>query len=85
MLKGKKDGVMIRKHGHPMTGYMLIWSDELLFTMFPTSGWDYVWRIPNDAYTSECLATTVKQGGRSVMIWAAISLYSAGPIITLNG
>jgi len=27
----------------------------------------------------------VKHGERSVMIWAAISWYSAGPIITMNG
>jgi hypothetical protein len=37
-----------------------------------------------EAYNLECLVTTVKHGGGSVMIWVAISLYSAGPIITVN-
>jgi hypothetical protein len=51
----------------------------------PTSGRDYVWRTPKEGYNPECLAPTVKHGRGSEMIWAAISWYSAGPIITLNG
>ena len=53
--------------------------------MFPASGRIYVCRTPKEAYNPECLLPTVKQGGGSVTIWAAISCYSAGPIITLNG
>jgi hypothetical protein len=83
MLKGKKDCV-IRNFGHLMIGYMLIWSDGLSFTLFPTSGWVCVWRMPNEACISECLAPTVTQGGGSVIVWAAISWYSAGPTITVN-
>jgi len=45
----------------------------------------YVCRTPKEAYNSEYLVTTVKYEGGSVIIWAAISWYSAGPIITLNG
>jgi hypothetical protein len=85
MLKGKKDGVMIRKLWHLMIGYMLIWSDGLSFTLFPTSGWVYVWRMPNWAYNPEYLVPTVKHGGGSAMIWTTISWYSDGPIITMNG
>jgi len=33
-----------------------------------------------EANNSECLV-----GGGSEMIWAALSWYSAGPVITLNG
>ena len=51
----------------------------------PTSGWVYVWQIPKEAYNPACLVPTVKHGGGSVMIWATISWYSAGPVITLSG
>jgi hypothetical protein len=57
------------------TGRM-IWSDESSFTLFPTPGRVYVWRTPMEAYNSECLVPTVKHGGGSVMVWAAISWYS---------
>jgi hypothetical protein len=62
----------------------VIWSDELSFQLFPTSGWVYVWRTPKEAYNPEYLFPTVKHGGGSLMIWAAISSYSVGPIITLH-
>jgi hypothetical protein len=60
----------------------IIWSDESSFT-FPTSGQVYV-RTPKEVYNTDCLVLTVKHGGRSVKIWAAMSWYSAGPIITAN-
>ena len=53
--------------------------------MFPTSGPVYVWRMPKEAYNTAFLVPTVKYGDGSVTIWAAISWYSVGPIITLNG
>jgi hypothetical protein len=41
--------------------------------------------MPKEAYNPARLVPTVKHGGGSVMIWAAISWHSAGPIITLIG
>jgi hypothetical protein len=41
--------------------------------------------MPKEAWNPECLVPTVKHRGRSVVIWAVISWYCAGPIITLNG
>jgi hypothetical protein len=40
------------------------------------------WRAPN----RECLVPTVKHGTGegSVMVWAAVSFYSVGPVITLH-
>lgn len=63
----------------------VIWSDESSFTLFPTAGRVYVWRTPKQAYDQDCLQPTVKHGGGSVMVWAAISWYSVGPIVTLQG
>jgi hypothetical protein len=40
--------------------------------------------MPKEAYNPECLVQTVKHGGGSMMIWAAVTWYSAGPLITLN-
>lgn len=63
----------------------VVWSDESSFTLFPTTGRVYSWRTSKEAYHPDCLLPTVKHGGGSVMIWAAISWYSAGPIVTLKG
>jgi hypothetical protein len=52
--------------------------------LFPTSVQVYVWRMLKEAYNPERLVRTVKDGGKSVMIYEAISWYSAGPKITLN-
>ena len=59
----------------------VIWSDKL-FVMLQHQV--YVWRMPKEAYNPECLVPTVKHGGGSMVIWAAISWCSADPIITLN-
>jgi len=58
---------------------------SVILHVFPTTAWVYVWRMLKEAYNSECLVPTVKHGGGSVMIWAATSWYSAGPVITLIG
>jgi hypothetical protein len=55
------------------------------FTLFPTRGRVYVWTTPKEVYNPECLVPAVKQRGGSVMVWAAISWYSVGSIITLHG
>jgi len=51
--------------------------------LFTKSGRVYVWRTPKEACIPERLVSTVKHGGKSVLIWAAISWYSTGLIITL--
>jgi hypothetical protein len=35
-----------------------------------------VWRTPKETYNLECLVPTVKYGGGSVMVWAAMSWYN---------
>jgi hypothetical protein len=86
MLRCAKNGVTTIKPGHQTTGNVhMIWSDYSSFMLFPTSRRVYVWRAPKEAYNAECLVPTVKRGEGSTMVWAAILLYSVGPIITLHG
>jgi hypothetical protein len=83
MLRCVHDGVTTTKPGHETTGTARVIRS---FTLLPASGRVYVWRTPKEAYNPECLVPTVKHGGGSVMVWAAISWYSiVGPIITLHG
>jgi hypothetical protein len=61
------------------------WSDKLSFMMFSTSGQVYIRRMPKEAYNPAFVVPTVKYEDGFMMICAATSWYSAGPIITLNG
>lgn len=63
----------------------VLFSDESAFTVFPTSGRVTVWRSPKEAYHPDCCMPRVKHGGGSVMVWAAISWHSLGPILVLDG
>jgi hypothetical protein len=72
MLRIVNNGVTTIKPGHQETGNArVIWSDESPFTLFPTSG--RVWRTPMEVYNLKFLFPTVKHGGGSLMVWAAIS------------
>jgi hypothetical protein len=65
MLRCVNDGVMTVKPGHQTTGNIrVIWSYELSFTLFPTSGRGYVLRTPKEAYNLGCMVPTVKHRGR---------------------
>jgi hypothetical protein len=86
MLRCVNNGVTTMKTGHQTTGNArMMWSDGSSFTLFPTSGRVYISRTLKEVYNREGLVQTVKGGLGSVMVWAAISLYSVGPIITLSG
>jgi hypothetical protein len=74
MLRCVNDGVTTINPGHQSTGNeSAMWSDESSFMLFPISGRVYLWRTPKGAYNPECLVPTVKHGGASMMVWAAIS------------
>jgi hypothetical protein len=63
----------------------LIWSDESSFTLVPESAQVDVGKTLKEPYNPECLVPIAKYEGGSVMIWAAVSWYSAGLRIALNG
>ncbi|GFW26183.1 DDE_3 domain-containing protein [Trichonephila clavipes] len=45
----------------------------------------HIWKTSAQAYNREFLLPTDKSGDRSVMPWAAMSWFSAGPIVILKG
>ncbi|GFW85474.1 transposable element Tc1 transposase [Trichonephila clavipes] len=63
----------------------VIWSDESSFTLFQTTGRVFVWQALTEAFHVDCLVPTVKHGGGSVMVWAAISSRGLGPLVVLRG
>ncbi|GBM40850.1 Transposable element Tc1 transposase [Araneus ventricosus] len=63
----------------------VIWSDMSCFTLFPTYGRVYIWRTPSQPYNTDCLLPRVKHGRGSVMVLSAITWFSVGPMITLQG
>ena len=54
----------------------IVWSDESSFTLFPTAGRVYVWRIPKETYNPECLVPTVKHGGDDLGITVLVFFWS---------
>ncbi|GFT04127.1 hypothetical protein TNCV_3346641 [Trichonephila clavipes] len=57
---------------------------RIVFHTFPTTGRMHVRKTPAQAYDAGCLLPTVKHGGGFVMTLAAMSGFSAGPIVTLK-
>ncbi|GFX53717.1 transposable element Tcb1 transposase [Trichonephila clavipes] len=62
----------------------VIWSDESSFTLLQTTRRVFVWRILTEEFHVDCLVPTVKLGGGSVMVWAAISSRRSGPLVVFR-
>ena len=63
----------------------MIFTDESSVYLYSTAGRVFVCRQPRDAYNTDCLLPTVKQGGGSVMVLTAISWNSLGHIVAMHG
>jgi hypothetical protein len=77
MLICVRDGVTTIKPGHQTAGNArAMWSYELSFTLFPTSG--RVLSFENTQGGLQCgmPGSNSEKGGSSVMVWAAMSRYS---------
>ncbi|GFW86287.1 transposable element Tcb1 transposase [Trichonephila clavipes] len=64
---------------------LVIWSDESSSTLSQTTRRVFVWRTPTEAFHVDCLVPTVKHGGGSMMVWAAISSRGLRSLIVLRG
>ncbi len=49
-----------------------LWSDETKINLFGSDGVKRVCRQPGEEYKDKCVLPTVKHGGGSVMVWAAV-------------
>lgn len=64
---------------------MLLVLKRLLSSYFLRNGRVCVWRTPREAYDPDCIISTVKHEGGSVMIKAEIYWFSFALLIALNG
>ena len=61
--------------------YKVVWSDESKFNLFRSDGRVYIRRR---IYLPECVQSTVKFGGGSV-VWGCITSDGVGPLTTVDG
>ena len=57
----------------------VIWFDERRFKLFHSDERVRVWRQQKERFINECIRTTVKWGGGSVMVWACFFGDTLGP------
>lgn len=63
----------------------MVFSDESRFCLFHSDGREKVWRRANERYNPDCLMSTVKFGGASVMVWGCFSWWGVGPLVVIEG
>ncbi|CAB4385965.1 unnamed protein product [Rhizophagus irregularis] len=44
-----------------------------------------VWRSPRETYNKDCIQSTVKFGGGSIMFWGVLGWHGVGPLIVVEG
>ena len=65
--------------------YKVIWSNESKFNLFGSNGRVYIRRRVREDYLPECVQSTVKFGGGSVMVWGCVTSDGVGPLTTVDG
>ena len=58
-------------------------SDE--FNLFSYDGRRFIWHSAKEQYSPQCTKSSVKFGGRSVMVFGMISAAGTGPLVQLHG
>ena len=49
-----------------------MWSDESKFNIFKSDGRTYIRRTKSEEFNEDCVISTIKHGGGSVMVWSCI-------------
>jgi transposase len=63
----------------------IIFTDESRFCLHKSDGRTRVWRKPGERFHKECVNTTVKFNGGSVMFWGCFSWWGVGPLVLVEG
>ncbi|CAG8688788.1 10631_t:CDS:2, partial [Gigaspora margarita] len=64
---------------------MVVFSDESRFCLHKSDGRERTWRRVNEKYHRDCINTTVKFNGGSVMFWGCFSWWGVGPLVEIEG
>ncbi|CAG8831041.1 8637_t:CDS:2, partial [Gigaspora margarita] len=64
---------------------MVIFSNESRFCLHKSDGRERTWRRVNEKYHRDCINTTVKFNGGSVMFWGCFSWWGVGPLVEIEG
>lgn len=65
--------------------YRVLWTDETKIEFFGSKRRTFVRRRKGERFRSFCLVPTMKHGGGSLMVWAAISAHGAAPLKRIQG
>ncbi|GFU88854.1 transposable element Tcb1 transposase [Trichonephila clavipes] len=61
------------------------WSDESRFTVWQSDGRVWVWWMPGECFFNDCIVSTVKFGGGSILVWGCFSWFGLGPLVRVIG
>lgn len=63
----------------------VLWTDESKFVVFGSNRKVYVRRKPGEQLLEDCVVSTVKHGGSSVMVWGCFGGEKVGDIVKVDG
>lgn len=63
----------------------VIWSDESKFELRNSKKRKRVWCKPSDRLKPQCIQSTVKHGGGSLMVWGCFSKFGVGNLVKIDG
>ena len=63
----------------------VLWSDGSMFELWRTRGRVWVCRRQGERFLEECMAPTIKHGGRRVMVWGTMTRSGVGGLTVVDG
>lgn len=63
----------------------VLWSDESKFELFGSKRQQHVRRMKGERFKKQCIVSTVKHGGGSVMVWGCFGYDGVGELVKIEG